>query len=570
MTSETVVATHPEDQHLKRHLDFRHLAAAGFGGVIGSGWLVGALYAAQAAGPAAVLTWGIGGAVFLVIAVVMADLGSTHPESGALVRWPLHTNGRLAATVVGWGIWVAYCTNPPSESAVVLQYASQHVPGLYSGSSLTGLGTLVALALMAVFTLLNWFGVLLLGRLNTAITLLKWAVPTLTLVVLIATSWHASNFTGHGGFAPYGYAQALSAISTAGVIYAYTGFQTPLDLSGEARNPHRDVPRAIITGLLLSMLLYIGLQVAFIAAMPGGQLGHGWAGIDFTSPFAQLVVVLNLAWLSWVLYADSILSPSGSALIFTAAISREAQAMGKNESIPRWFAAVHRGSGVPRRALLLNFVLGAVFLLLLPSWHKIIAATSELGLFVYSVTMVCQASLRRVEGAGASARRARTTRVLAPAGFVLATLILYWAKWTNLRIALALLVVAIVVYAWNTRSSGHTRAQVQADLRAGIWLIAYVVAVLLLSWLGGFGGRDLIRPPWDSVAVGCVGALAYVWGVAEGVRFLRAARQETEGTGAADGSVERERVVVIGEAAVAGSHGRGVKRVDALRRYWGS
>jgi amino acid transporter len=524
MTSETAVATHlhPEDEHLKRHLGFRHLAAAGFSGVIGSGWLVGALYAAQAAGPAAVLTWGIGGVAFLIIALVMADLGSTHPESGALVRWPLRTNGRLAATLVGWGIWVAYCTNPPSESAVVLQYASQHVPGIYRGTSLTVLGTLVALVLMAVFTLFNWFGVLLLGRLNTAITVLKWAVPTLTLVVLIATSWHASNFTSHGGFAPYGYAQALSAISTAGVIYAYTGFQTPLDLSGEARNPHRDVPRAVIAGLLLSMVLYIGLQVAFIAAMPGSQLAHGWAGLNFTSPFAQLVVVLNLAWLSWVLYGDSILSPSGSALIFTAAIGREAQAMGKNESIPRWFAAVHRGSGIPRRALLLNFVLGAVFLLLLPSWHKIIAATSELGLFVYSITMVCQASVRIAEPSEGASRRTGITRVLAPIGFVLATLILYWAKWTNLRIALALLIVAIAVYAWNTHSSGHTREQVRVDLRAGTWLVVYVAAVLVLSWLGGFGGWNVIPTPWDSVAVACVGAAMYAWGVTEGVRFIRA------------------------------------------------
>ena len=565
MTSDIAVAPHPEDQHLKRHLDFRHLAAAGFSGVIGSGWLVGALYAAQAAGPAAVLTWVIGGAVFLVIAVVMADLGSTHPESGALVRWPLRTNGRLAATVVGWGIWVAYCTNPPSESAVVLQYASQHVPGLYAGSSLTWLGTLVALALMAVFTLLNWFGVLLLGRLNTGITLLKWAVPTLTLVVLIATSWHSSNFTGRGGFAPYGYAQALSAISTAGVIYAYTGFQTPLDLSGEARNPQRDVPRAIMCGLLLSMLLYIGLQIAFIAAIPGGQLGHGWAGLNFTSPFAQLVVVLNLSWLSWVLYGDSILSPSGSALVFTAAISREAQAMGKNESIPRWFAAVHRGSGVPRRALMLNFVLGAVFLLLLPSWHKIIAATSELGLFVYSITMVCQASLRRAEPPAAPRPWTRVARLLAPVGFVLATLILYWAKWTNLRIALALLVVAVVVYAWNTRASGHTSTQVRADLRAGTWLVAYVAAVLLLSWLGGFGGRDLIRTPWDSVVVACVGALAYAWGVAEGVRFLRAQRETEEETGPRTASAGRTLAAAVNDPEAGSARYAG--RSYSLRRF---
>lgn len=520
MAEDVLQRTQAPDHLLKRHLGFWHLTAAGFSGVIGSGWLVGALYASQAAGPAAVLTWGIGGVAFLVIALVMADLGSTHPESGALVRWPLHTNGRLTATIVGWGIWIAYCTNPPSESAVVVQYASQHIPGLYEHNRLTWAGMLIALALMAVFTLINWYGILLLGRVNGALSVVKWLVPMLTMVVLLATSWHSSNFTGHGGFAPYGYAEALSAISTAGIIYAYTGFQVPLDLSGEARNAHRDVPRAIVVGLLLAMALYIGLQIAFIAAVPGSHLAHGWAGIDFNSPFAQLAVVLNLGWLSWVLYGDAIVSPSGSALVFTAAISREARAMGKNESIPRWFAAVHPGSGVPRRALLLNFVLGAAFLLLLPSWHDIIKATSELGLFVYSITMVCQAALRIAEPAR-ERPWFRGTSALAPIGFVLATLIIYWAKWTNLRIALPLLAIAVAVYAWNTRSNRHTPGQVSVELRAGAWLVLYVIAILLLSWLGSFGGRDLVPAPWDSVVVGVVGAVGYVWGVSEAVRYLR-------------------------------------------------
>ncbi len=368
--------------------------------------------------------------------------------------------------------------------------------------------------------MINWYGVLLLGWVNGALSVVKWLVPMLTMIVLLATSWHSANFTGHGGFAPYGYAEALSAISTAGVIYAYTGFQAPLDLSGEARDPHRDVPRAIIVGLLLAMALYIGLQIAFIAAVPGSHLAHGWSGIDFNSPFAQLAVVLNLGWLSWVLYGDAIVSPSGSALVFTAAISREARAMGKNESIPRWFAAVHRRSGVPRRALVLNFVLGAAFLLLLPSWHDIIKATSELGLFVYSITMVCQAALRIAEPARQDVWF-RGTAVLAPIGFILATLILYWAKWTNLRIALPLLAVAVAVYLWNTRTNRHTPAQVRVDVRAGVWLVLYVGAILLLSWLGSFGGRGVVPAPWDSIVVGVIGAAGYAWGVAEAVRFIR-------------------------------------------------
>jgi amino acid transporter len=238
-----------EDRHLRKSLGLWQLTAIGFSGVIGSGWLLGAMVAAQIAGPEAIVAWLVGGAALMLIALVMADLGAARPESGGLIRWPYYSSGRLVATIAGWGIWIAYATNPPSESAAMLQYASKYVPDIYSGSSLTGLGILLGIGVMAVFVLINWFGVLLFARINGALTVAKFVVPTLTVIALFISGFHSSNFSSHGGFAPYGWAPGLSAIATAGIIYAYTGFQGPIDLSGEARNPRRDVPRAVIMSL---------------------------------------------------------------------------------------------------------------------------------------------------------------------------------------------------------------------------------------------------------------------------------------------------------------------------------
>jgi amino acid transporter len=95
------------------------LTAIGFSGVIGSGWLLGAMIAAQIAGPEAIVAWLVGGAALMLIALVMADLGAARPESGGLIRWPYYSSGRLVATIAGWGIWIAYATNPPSESAAM-------------------------------------------------------------------------------------------------------------------------------------------------------------------------------------------------------------------------------------------------------------------------------------------------------------------------------------------------------------------------------------------------------------------------------------------------------------------
>ena len=68
-----------------------------------------------------------------MIALVFAELGMVRPESGGLVRYPLYSNGRLAATIVGWVMWISYIGNPPTEAAAVLQYADSYVDGIFSG-----------------------------------------------------------------------------------------------------------------------------------------------------------------------------------------------------------------------------------------------------------------------------------------------------------------------------------------------------------------------------------------------------------------------------------------------------
>ncbi|WP_391858236.1 APC family permease [Streptomyces silvisoli] len=507
--------TNGQDQRLRRRLGFWQLTAIAFGGVIGSGWLLSPMHAARTAGPAALLTWIVGGLALVLIALVMVELAASIPETGGLVRWPLYTSGRLVATLVGWGIWVSYATNPPSESAAVLQYASHYIPNLYRAGHLTPLGMVAGLALMAAFVAVNWFGVQLFAHVNLAVTVAKFAIPVLTVVALLASGFDGHNFTGHGGFAPYGYAAPLSAIATAGVIYAYTGFQGPIDLAGEARNPRRDIPRAVITALLLSMALYLVLQMVFIAAVPAGKLGGGWHGVNFNSPFAELATSLNLTWLTWVLYADAIASPVGSALVFTAETSREAYALGKNRLLPAAVARVHAGSGVPRRALLVNFAIGVAFLLPFGNWQSIVAATSVLGLFAYSISVVAEASVRRVDP-GRMANWVRGTRWFAPAAFVIATLIFYWAGWHELRVALPVLFLSALLYAYQQ----IRRERDLADLTAGLWLVGYLVALLLFSCLGSFGGSRVIPAPWDSVAVAAVGLAAYLRALHDSARHL--------------------------------------------------
>ncbi|MEK8169100.1 APC family permease [Streptomyces sp. M19] len=333
-----------EERRLRTDLGFWGLTAIGFSNIVGSGWLFAAMYAAQMAGPAALLSWVGAGVLCALVALVMVELGATRPEGGGTVRWPLYASGRLVGTTIGWSVLLS-TGGTAAEISAIMQYVAHYLPSLYDDGTLTASGLAMAIGLSVVLTALNWFAVRVFARLNNLVSVLKILIPVLTLVALFASGWHSGRLTDHGGFAPYGYAACLSALAGGGIVYSVNGFQAPLDFSGEARRPHRTVPAAVLTGIGLALLVYLGLQLAFLFTVPDSLLGHGWQGVDFESPFGQLALILNLHWLATLLYADAVLSPGGSAYVGVAIDARHTYALAKNGLLPRFFMRVDPGTG---------------------------------------------------------------------------------------------------------------------------------------------------------------------------------------------------------------------------------
>ncbi|GAB2715797.1 APC family permease [Kitasatospora kifunensis] len=508
---------HGQERKLHRHLGYWRLAGIGLGDIIGSGWLFAAMYAARIAGPLSLLCWLAGGALAALVALVMVDLGSSRPEAGGTVRWPLYANGPLVASMLGWAVLLAVGANA-AEVAAIVQYLAHWRPQLYNGSRLTWSGVGLALVITVLLGVLNALGVRLFARLNLLITVVKLVVPVLTVVLLLlAARFEPRRLTEHGGFAPYGWSAGLTALSVGGIVYAFNGFQSPVEFSGEVRDPRRDVPRSVLTGLALAVLLYLGLQLTFLAAVPERALTHGWRGVDFDSPFAELALLLNLHWLSMVMYADAVLSPGGSALVGLAATARRTYALAKNGTLPRWFMRVDAGSGIPRRALLLNLAITAMFLAPLGGWQDIVSTLGDLLLMVYATSAVAARTLRPADPA-TGAGRVPAMRWVAPLAFVVATLFVYWSAWHRLRVTVPLTLLGLPLF-WVTRR-GEPAARLLRELRKGAWLIVWLLALLTFSAVGGFGGGNLVPKPYDSLAVGGCGLAVFFWGVRSGRRHL--------------------------------------------------
>jgi amino acid transporter len=511
-------ATRPlaaQEKRLRHDLGFWSLTATSFGGIIGSGWLFGAFYGAQIAGPASLISWVIAGVAVALVALVLIELGATRPEAGGSVRWPLYANGRLVGTIVGWFTLLSLASN--TEVLAVLQYATHYWPWLFHGSSLSVAGILLAAGLLAVLTVINWYGIRLFARINTAITAIKFIVPALTIIALLASGFHTGHLTDHGGFAPNGWSAVLSAVATGGLIYSVNGFQPPVDLSGESRNPRRDVPRSILTAIGAAVLLYLLLQFAFIVAIPDSQLAHGWHGIDFDSPFGQLALLLNLGWLASILYADAVLSPSGSQFVGTAEASRTTYALAKNRLLPKYFLQVDGGSGVPRRALVLNYIAGLLVLIPLHSWISVVSVIGDVFLLSYAISSVSAGTFRAAAPTGL-AGWIPGIKWIAPASFLVSTEIIYWSGWSQIKWALPFTLIGVVVFAViRTKDRPLVR-----ELRTGAWLVAYIVLLIVFSYIGSgdFGGNGTIGAPWDSVIIGALSLGLYVWAVWEGKQHI--------------------------------------------------
>ena len=516
----TTSTTHGNE---KRSISTMALMFICLGSIIGSGWLFGAYNTAKIAGPAAIFAWIIGMVMMMVIALNYIELGTMAPESGGMGRYAQYSHGKLAGLLASWSNWLSMVVIAPIEAVASVQYmASWNLPWAHNfanNGTLTSTGLLAATAFLALYTLLNFWTVELFAKSNSAITVFKMVVPVVTGLALIASGFHGGNFTdaAAGGFTPNGWAAVLTGVAAGGIVFSFNGFQSPINLAGEAERPGRSVPQAVVGGLLIAGVIYVLLQTAFIGAVDPNMLHSlGWKGLNFDSPLAQLAAAYGLHWLALTLYADAVISPSGTGITYAATTSRALSALSRSGFVPSWLGELHPALGVPRHALLVNLVLGVAALYLFPNWEALAGVVSVTCVVGFLAGPVSAATLRRIAPDAPRPIRLAGLNILAPLGFIFASLLVYWSSWPlNGQILLA--VMAGLPFFFYLQARGGW-VNVQRDLRSGLWLVVYLFVMALLSYFGStdFGGRGLMPYGVDMAVVALISLGFYFWGINSG------------------------------------------------------
>lgn len=513
---------------IRREVGSIALMLTGLGSIIGSGWLFGAWRAAGLAGPGAVWAWVLGAAIIITIALTYAELGAMFPESGGMVRYGHYSHGSLVGFIAAWANWISIVSVIPVEAEASVQYMASwpwrwaqqlyiHLPD--GRGELAASGLVIAAALVIVYFLLNFWSVKLFAHSNTAITTFKLVVPAATGLTLIAAGFHTENFSvgAHGEAHSINFAAVLTAVATAGIVFSFNGFQSPVNLAGEARNPARSIPFAVLGSILLAAVIYVILQLAYLGAVPPALLAKaGWHGLDFRSPFAELALIVNLNWLAVLLYADAFVSPSGTGITYTASTARMIYGMERNGTLPRVLGRLHPVYGVPRAAMWFNLLVSFLFLFFFRGWGTLAAVISVATIISYLTGPVSALTLRRTAATMHRPLRLSGLPVISAVAFVFATELLYWAKWPLTGQIILLVAIALPVYLFYQARQGWQ--DFARQLHASWWLIVYLPAIAFVSWAGSakFGGHDYLKWGWDLVVVAAVGLSFFVWGVKSG------------------------------------------------------
>jgi amino acid transporter len=497
MTAESVATEiRPADVGLKREMGLIGATWASETSIIGSGWLFGAFGAAQFAGPAALIGWVLGGIAVIILALVHAELGAMYPVAGGTARFPHFAFGSVAGISFGFFSWLQAITVAPIECFAVMQYSSYYWPSLFDPAKkvTTGTGFVVTIILMALFTAVNFLAMRVFNKVNSLVTWWKVAIPVLAIIVL-AFKFHPANFNPPGGFMPGGLKSIFAAIPSAGIVFAYLGFEQADQLAGEIKDPGRNLPRAIIYAVAIGTTIYVLLQLVFIGATPASLLHHGFAGIPATSPiaigpFAGLAGAVGFAWLATLLRVDAMISPAGTGLIYQTSTSRVGYGLARNRYYPQIFAKTDK-NGVPWVSLIVAFIAGLLFLLPFPSWKSLVGLVTGASVLMYAGAPLSLAAFRgQVPDADRPYRLPGAVWV-APLAFVVANLIIYWS---GIQVLWKLGVCIVIGYLLIGVAMAFDKDRPPLDWKSAQWLPVYLVGMGVISWLGQYNGASDAKP----------------------------------------------------------------------------
>ena len=255
-------------ERLPRSLGLWSAAAVLIGTTIGSGIFRVPRELAVALGDpgAMLLLWVLGGLLTLMGALSIAEMAAAFPRSGGIFAYILESWGPLPAFLYGWAELTVIRAS--AVGGISLVFAS------YLGEFLAFNDTQerwVAATVIVVIGVLNYLGVSYASRLMNATTILKYgAMVGLALFAFTAGDGSFTNFTADAPGATVTFSAMLTALVP--VMWTYDGWSNLSFVGGEVKDPARNLPRALIAGVVAIVLIYLTVNAAYLYLLPAAEM----------------------------------------------------------------------------------------------------------------------------------------------------------------------------------------------------------------------------------------------------------------------------------------------------------
>jgi APA family basic amino acid/polyamine antiporter len=406
------------ENRLRRVLGPVQLTSLGVGAIIGTGiFVLTGIAAHDKTGPALMLSFVVAGLACIFAALCYAEFASMVPVAGSAYTYAYATLGELFAWIIGWDLILEYAVASATVAhgwshyfqdfigifGVKLPHAFTNAPFDFNPATglLSSTGTVFDLPAIVIAGLVTW--VLVIGiresaGFNTAMVAIKLAVVLFVIVVGCAyvdlANWHPFAPFGLGGLSFFGHTilgqtgpngEPLGMLAGAAVIFfAYIGFDAVSTHAEEAKKPHRDVPIAIVSSLVLCTVLYIA-----VSAILTGMVRYDKINID--APVSDAFRQVGLPWAQFLISLGALTGITSVLLVMMLSQPRVWLAMARDGLVPEsFFGAVHPKFRTPWKSTILTGLIVATLGAFLPL--RILAELVNIGTLL-AFTIVCAAVL---------------------------------------------------------------------------------------------------------------------------------------------------------------------------------
>jgi APA family basic amino acid/polyamine antiporter len=337
---------------LPRRLGFWTAIAIVVGDVIGSGiFRVPAAVAAEVGSVGGImLVWALGGVITLCGALSLSELAAAMPHAGGVFVYLRETFGRGVAFLFGWTILLA---EPAASAAIALvfaEYLGRLVPLSPNGIRLVAAGEILLVAAAGYRSVRNA------GAIQGTAT----AAKLVALLALVVAAFLVGD--GHAGAFGTGAASTTAGLDIRGVglglvavLWAYTAWHDLGFVAGEVREPARTLPRALVAGISVVVLVYLAANAAYLYVLPFDDLRA--SPLVASDAMVRVVGSSGAAAVAVLVMVSTFGALNGSML----ANPRVLYAMAAEGLLFRPLARVHRHFGTPHVAIAVYTALALVF-----------------------------------------------------------------------------------------------------------------------------------------------------------------------------------------------------------------